>query len=99
MRGAIVSRATDEDARVRTIVAHWLHLFPRGKSREVLRSLLDDPTEDVRLNAILSLGVLGEESVIPKLESLLKHESAQVRVESQKMLDRLRAASSSTSSP
>lgn len=89
----IASHADDEDDGVRKYVAYALQAFPGSRARTALRGLLGDPNENVRLNATLSLGMLGDASVRPQVEAMTRHEDFAVRAEAQRVLTKMKSTS------
>jgi HEAT repeat protein len=69
----LLALARSPDAGLRKAVAHALGSLPADASRAVLVQFLEDPVEDVRWNAALSLARRGDAAAAPVLMSMMDH--------------------------
>ena len=79
LRPAITALSTHADPEVRVAVARALRRYPHGESVEVLRVLLDDPQDFVRMGAAQALGALRASEALAQLERRLTDLSWWVR--------------------
>jgi len=68
---ALLPLAAGPDAGLRKAVAHALGSLPSDESRAALTTMLNDPVEDVRWNAALSLARRGDPAAAPVLLTMM----------------------------
>lgn len=79
LRAAITALSTHADPEVRVAVTRALRRYPHAESVEVLRTMLDDPQDFVRMGAAQALGALRAAEALPQLERRLTDLSWWVR--------------------
>lgn len=76
----LVNATKDYNEGVRKEVAKVLRKFPDTRSINALLHLLNDKMEEIIVESLYSLGVIGEKEVLKNIRVLIKHPSLKVKM-------------------
>jgi GWxTD domain-containing protein len=86
-----------DDALIHQIViAEWFYNQGMKESLTFLTAALNNPDKDVRYQAALSLGKLGEKSAIPTLREIAQNGDADLKIVADRLLQRIESLPAST---